>query len=276
MRINARFSSICPACHRSIEVGTQVEWTKGSQARHVACPTPTTTSTEPKPAATSTESAPIRIIRRCGWQKPAIDSEVGITFRIGPKGGEHAGQVVTVVKQSRSYMSRDDAEDMAGPDDAGWTLTLNCRLATDAEAAPVLAREAEAATALEAKRVALEAAKKAEADAKVEREALVAGLTRTCHAAPVADLVRLHEWKSGMYNCTFSRGTLNGQTVYVETANGHDDWRTYLYAPLDIVTPIWDAWAQQCNITPAKAAEWLSKYSGCEGAEGYTYIASKG
>jgi len=37
MTITAKFASICPCCSQRIQVGSRVEWTKGTKARHVAC-----------------------------------------------------------------------------------------------------------------------------------------------------------------------------------------------------------------------------------------------
>ena len=37
MIITAKFASACPCCSQRIVVGSQVEWTKGSPARHVSC-----------------------------------------------------------------------------------------------------------------------------------------------------------------------------------------------------------------------------------------------
>jgi hypothetical protein len=39
MVITARFASVCPCCNSRIAVGSKVEWSKGSSARHVACAT---------------------------------------------------------------------------------------------------------------------------------------------------------------------------------------------------------------------------------------------
>lgn len=38
MTITAKYSSICPACGHGIIPGTQVEWSKGTKARHTSCP----------------------------------------------------------------------------------------------------------------------------------------------------------------------------------------------------------------------------------------------
>lgn len=37
MTITARYASTCPTCSHAITPGQQVEWTRGSQARHVDC-----------------------------------------------------------------------------------------------------------------------------------------------------------------------------------------------------------------------------------------------
>lgn len=37
MIITAKFASVCPCCNARIEVGSKVEWTKGSRASHVSC-----------------------------------------------------------------------------------------------------------------------------------------------------------------------------------------------------------------------------------------------
>lgn len=47
MTITARFASTCPVCSARIAIGSPVEWTKGSPARHTACTDVPTTSTVP-------------------------------------------------------------------------------------------------------------------------------------------------------------------------------------------------------------------------------------
>ncbi len=37
MTITARYPATCPCCHAAIHAGDQIEWTKGSPARHTAC-----------------------------------------------------------------------------------------------------------------------------------------------------------------------------------------------------------------------------------------------
>lgn len=45
MVITAKFNSICPCCSKPIDVGSQVEWSKGAKATHVACKGRPATST---------------------------------------------------------------------------------------------------------------------------------------------------------------------------------------------------------------------------------------
>lgn len=37
MIITAKFASVCPCCRQPIAVGSRIEWSKGSPAKHVAC-----------------------------------------------------------------------------------------------------------------------------------------------------------------------------------------------------------------------------------------------
>ena len=37
MTISAKFSTICPVCHGRIAIGDEIEWSKGSPAKHEAC-----------------------------------------------------------------------------------------------------------------------------------------------------------------------------------------------------------------------------------------------
>jgi hypothetical protein len=63
MVIIAKFASVCPCCSQRIEVGSKVEWTKGSKARHVACSAAPTRSTRYRPAGYPRRED----CRRYGW-----------------------------------------------------------------------------------------------------------------------------------------------------------------------------------------------------------------
>ena len=47
MKITAKFSTTCPCCNVRISAGTEVEWAKGSPARHVACASKPATRRQP-------------------------------------------------------------------------------------------------------------------------------------------------------------------------------------------------------------------------------------
>ena len=57
MVIIAKFASICPCCSVRIVPGAQVEWTKGSPAKHVACGPTTVTMTRPAAAPRARSAA---------------------------------------------------------------------------------------------------------------------------------------------------------------------------------------------------------------------------
>jgi hypothetical protein len=57
MTITARFASTCPCCRTTIAVGSAVEWSKGSPARHGVCPA----------VAPVAATAP-RAARRANWR----------------------------------------------------------------------------------------------------------------------------------------------------------------------------------------------------------------
>ncbi len=44
MTITAKFAATCPTCHKAINVGSKIEWSKGARARHASCATPTVAS----------------------------------------------------------------------------------------------------------------------------------------------------------------------------------------------------------------------------------------
>ena len=50
MLITAKFASSCPCCRQPIQVGSKIEWSKGSPARHVACATGASTVSAARPA----------------------------------------------------------------------------------------------------------------------------------------------------------------------------------------------------------------------------------
>ena len=63
MIITARFASLCPCCNSRIEVGSEVEWSKGAKARHVSCPSGSTSVRE----TTAPHTTSRRPWRPCGY-----------------------------------------------------------------------------------------------------------------------------------------------------------------------------------------------------------------
>ena len=64
MTITAKYPSRCACCHQPIEVGSKIEWSKGSPARHAAC-------------AGGTVSAPASAARRSSY-RPGTTYERGV------------------------------------------------------------------------------------------------------------------------------------------------------------------------------------------------------
>src|SRR5262245_44192324 len=60
MTITAKFASFCPLCRNRIEVGTSVNWERGSKATHVDCP-PAAAPTAPAAPRLSVEDAGVYV-----------------------------------------------------------------------------------------------------------------------------------------------------------------------------------------------------------------------
>lgn len=147
MIITAKYESTCPTCRQPIRTGSEVEWTRGSQAQHVACAN----------GAPASAAAPARGTtgRRRAPRKPAAPRQP----RREPQSGEQ-----TVGRRSKAYTIGETIHGAklrggGGPDGCYWTVThewfqranedlgyyadeymAHVRPATDEEVAPVLAR----------------------------------------------------------------------------------------------------------------------------------------
>ncbi len=183
MIIVAKFSSMCPKCGQSIDPGSKVEWSKGSKASHVTCPSARGTargsSVTSRPKILSAESAPYERVEK--W-KPCkrvyLPNTVGkvrvangpkwATLRRGAVGDPpQDGQAFVVVGQTERYESAEDNEDMGDCSGAGWVVTLHLRRATLDEAGPALERAAK---------------KKADREAAARREQERLELKQLCEA----------------------------------------------------------------------------------------------
>ena len=74
MTITAKFASTCPCCNQPIRVGSPVEWTKGSKARHVSCAAKPGAVSAPSSAARSQAATERTYKRRYGWSGSRSDS----------------------------------------------------------------------------------------------------------------------------------------------------------------------------------------------------------
>lgn len=285
-QIVAKYPGVCSACGARFPAGTTIEWGGPRQSRHAVCPKgagghAAAAKLDKGPDTASKEAAPITLTYDRGRFRPEIDSDVGRAFRVGF--GAHKGKVVTVVSQRRQWIPEDGLS-FGLSDDQGWLLTLYCREATPEEAEKVKAEEA----SKQAERDAVNARKEAERKAlESERDrvlALLAGLVcagESWDRDSVVDKTVKPEvvgaWDSGFYNVSVQKvQCVDGSTGYIRFSNGHDDFRSDFHANRAIVEASWRALAERLPLTPAQAAEWLTKYSKCSGHEFYEFIASQG
>lgn len=174
MLITAKYAATCATCRQPIRPGQQIEWAKGSPARHTTCGTTSAAADAPaaRSALPSVTDAPYE--RREKWEackRVHLADATGETRRVGAKrcaelrrGATAAalveGQTLVVVAQRAVYESAKDNEDMGDLSGPGWHVTLYLRLATAAEQATDDARDAAARTAaraVEARRMCLAA-----------------------------------------------------------------------------------------------------------------------
>lgn len=124
-RLAARYAGTCAGCGGTITVGASIEYHRAERAAyHVAC---AGKAQEPAPITTS-------FTARHRDELPTA----GYTFRT------RQGQLLTIVRATTSRVSQDevdDQDDYRHGGDPFWVLTAHCREATEAESAPVLARE---------------------------------------------------------------------------------------------------------------------------------------
>lgn len=284
MQITAKFASVCSSCGSRIWVGARVEWSKGSPARHVSCETsapvapsaPSAPATPRAPRApVSTEPAPHLLLRRCGYSKPETEKEIGRVFRVSRKDRETPGMIVKIVRASRSYLRADDAEDMGDPDDAGWTLRMECREATSEESAPIFASEWDAALAENAVRdeQALARTEKVAKDALImaRKEALKEGKTYSGYMyvrpAQVEVVESLGTVGTGSAACSYWTVRLASGEVVLYEAFGN---ACVMYASRETVEAAWRALASAMGTDATLAKEWVAQYG--EGVAGYEFF----
>jgi hypothetical protein len=146
--ITAKFPSICPVCNTRIAPGFSVEWSQGSQARHVAChvacpsaapkaPAPYVRYEKWKPCKRAALPNHVGLVRVAGAATPWAHVREGMTAE-----PVREGDAFVIVSQDARYESTEDNEDMGDCTGAGWHVTLHLRHATAEEAAPAVAKAA--------------------------------------------------------------------------------------------------------------------------------------
>lgn len=126
MTIIAKYAGTCTKCYGPIKKGESINWERGNGSSHVACPE--------KSAPTPAESNAIKISQGSGYG--GREYHAGQVIRHAKHG------IITVLTASKRYI-RDDGMSFGVGDESGYIYSATCRPATETEAAPLLALEAE-------------------------------------------------------------------------------------------------------------------------------------
>jgi hypothetical protein len=294
--ISAKFTSRCKACGSTINPGDQITYDPAVKysSRHTVCPTTVLHSDVP---LNSPGRAALQGRGRSDFfagEKTAIVLGWAEGYKPAGTTGEtiHAkdGRYLTCVGLAAHYVSQDEADDfdligMDGSFSAHWSVSRYYRLATDEEAAPVKAREAEAQAKRDAAARAKQELEQARKDFDVQRADLTAGLVR-CGV----NYKLLAGDGRGPYAISWVDGsdykqlkettsTLTGGKAYVFPHGGYDDYRCDMF--VDEATAIESFRLLRVDLakygpqTPATAGVWLEKYAGCVGNEYYRWLAAQ-
>jgi len=256
-KMTARYPGTCRKCGSKFAAGTEIMW-GGGVTEHASCPTA---------------------------QQPLVGLVAGGTGAANRGKGQKTNQKAGYCDSCGDYLKVgqgelvycvEDSGCMKHHDHGGWHVYCldHARCKANKEEAKVARQKA----AEEAKVKAAEkkAADEAEAAAYKAARAVADGMVSvSCEMADPSKLVRVREVardNSGSYKLTLSEFTYNGVTIYREDANSHDDWRTYWLVPPAIAKEACLAYAAKVGITAEKARDWMSKYSGCMGAEIYQAV----
>lgn len=271
MQIVAKFNSTCPQCGKYINAGETVEWSKGAKARHVQCPAkasngngngksdPRFPEFNPPPGVLLASAPPQKTQKRN--QKPGSCMNCGSWLKAG---------------EGLLIFCPEDSGCMEHHDHSGYHVAC-----VDPEGCKARREQAREAARKEKEFRAAKAEGKKRGDAFVaaeyqaDKDRLTVGLVPLLNSpAGLVIGARIGQDHTGFYKRDMHEATLaDGRRVYVEYANGYDDWRTYVYLPQDAALAEVDASLATHPITEIQAREWLSKYEGCCGAELYRRAA---
>jgi hypothetical protein len=126
MTITAKYSGTCTKCHDPIKAGESINWERGVGSSHVTCPE--------KAAPAPADPNAIKISQGSGYGgREYHPSQVLRHSKYG---------IITILFASKRYF-REDGLSFGVGDDSGYIYSATCRPATEAEAAPLLAAEAQ-------------------------------------------------------------------------------------------------------------------------------------
>lgn len=145
MVIRAKYNGTCGVCGRRIRAGEEIEWSREAGSRHVACDG---RAKGGEPAAPAYDGPTWRISGGSGYG--CTGWAVGQVVRAGDRlRADGAPEWLTVLRATQRYV-REDGLSFGVGDERGHVYGATCRAATPEEAAPAIARRAQA----EARKVA--------------------------------------------------------------------------------------------------------------------------
>ena len=283
MTIRAKYAGRCAACGGAIQIGAEIEWSRGGPPpRHTRCSQP---PHDPETllamsgrhwAADATES-----FRRSGRQGPALGEVVTVKAR----------HYLVVARGEAYYHSEDDCEDndcFCGR--YGWITPYRARQVTESpdegaarEARDLAAREETARAA----RLTADLARLRTPEpgwvfydgATVGGEWRVGeavGVERPVAVPPRAEWVTVDETEPDPTPLReYARLYQTGEFRVLEHGN-YDDWRTALLIPPHLVDAYFAAEAARLRVTADAARAWLANYRGCVGSPLYEWVAAHG
>lgn len=140
MVIRAKYNGTCGVCGRRIRAGEEIEWSREAGSRHVACDGKAQGG---EPAAPAYDGPTWRIGGGSGYgcQGWEVGQVVRASDRLRDKDG--APEWLYVLRATKRYV-REDGMSFGVGDERGHVYSATCRAATPEEAAPEVARRAQA------------------------------------------------------------------------------------------------------------------------------------
>jgi hypothetical protein len=234
-------------------------------------------------ARTSTRGTSTRRSRRSG-KKEGVQEGKYSSSREGDEGDE-VGRVrylksqgvripVVVVGYETGYCNEDGLS-FGLPMDEGYYTTSWYRDATEEEATDLASREA---AKISAKETAARAAKEALEAAEKAARAPLEGLIRSDSlATPKGTRTSVGNFKNDYsQNVSVTKIELeDGRVVYHEGVYMYDDSRDYIWATQEVLASLYEERLAEHPISLEEAQEYLTKYSGCCGADIYKYVVAR-